>query len=85
MWPHGLNQALARLGRRNAAGVARQKPHAKAGLKCTDGATEGRLRHAELRGGTGEVPLPRDGQEGDQVRDGLPRHSCFLVISPSQM
>jgi adenylate cyclase len=39
----------------------------------------------ELRGGTGEIPLQRDSQEGDQVRDGLPRHSCFPVISPSQM
>ena len=37
MWPHGLNQALARLGRRDAASVARQsltprrasKPNAK--------------------------------------------------------
>ena len=69
MWSHGLNQTLARLGRRDASGVARQESHAKARLKSTDGAAEGRLRHAELRGGAGEIPLPRDSQEGDQVRE----------------
>ena len=65
MWSHGLNQALARLGRRNAAGAARQEPHAKASLKSTYGAAQGWLRHAKLSGGASEVPLPRDCKEGN--------------------
>ncbi len=82
---HGLNEALASLSRRDAAGTARQEPHAQARLKRTDGSAKSGLRHADLRGGAGEVPLSRYRQEGDQVRNCFPSHSCVKVIGPSRI
>ena len=75
-------QALARLGRRDAARVADQKPQSQPGFKVPNDAAEGWLRHAELRCSPRKAPLPRDRQEGDQVVHGLPSHLCVQVISP---
>jgi hypothetical protein len=65
MRPHGLHEALARLGQRDAAGAARQKSHAETRLKRTDCAAKGRLRHADLSGSAGEASFPRYGQQSD--------------------
>ena len=66
--PRGAQQALARLGRRDAAGGAGQQPQAKPRLQPAQGLAQRRLRDAELRGGAGEAALPRDGEEGRRCR-----------------
>jgi hypothetical protein len=37
--------------------------------------TQGRLRHPELGRRFGEAALARDGEEGDEIVDGLAPHS----------
>ena len=64
---HGAQQAFARLGRVDAAGVACQQPHAKPALELADGMAEGGLRDAKLGGGLGEGALAADGLEGLEV------------------
>ena len=53
----GAQQALARLGRRDAARGAGQQPEAEPLLQPADGVAERGLRDAELRRGPGEAPL----------------------------
>ena len=72
---HGAKQALARLGRRDAARGAGQQPKAEPLLEPADGVAERRLRNAELRRGPGEAPLPRDREEGKQIVEMSARHS----------
>ena len=70
----GPQQALARLGGRHAARGAGQQPQPEPCLQAADGLAQRRLRHAELRGGPGEAPLPRDREEGEEVVEVRPRH-----------
>jgi hypothetical protein len=67
-------QALAGLGWRHAAGGAAEQAQAQPLLQPTHGVTQGRLRHAELGGGTGEAALAGHGQEGQEVAQILARH-----------
>ena len=78
--PGGTQQPLARLGRRDAAGGAGQQPQAKPRLEPAHGLAQRRLRDAELRGGTGEAPLPRHGEEGDDVIQVRAGHSEGQLI-----
>lgn len=64
---HGVEQAIARLGRRDAARGAGQEPKPEPFLEATNGMAEGGLRNAQLRGGFGEAALAPDGQEGQEV------------------
>ena len=69
--PH---QPIARFGRRDAAGRARQQAQAEPLLQAAHGLAERRLRHAELRRGAGEALLARDGEEGVEVVEVDARH-----------
>src|SRR5512134_1990717 len=60
-------EALARFGRRHAAGRARQEPYAEPCLELPNGMAQGRLGDAELRRGPGEAALPGDGEEGEKI------------------
>ena len=71
----GAQQALARLGRRDAAGGAGQQPQAEPFLEAADGVAERRLRDAELRRRPGEAALPRDREEGEKIVEVFARHS----------
>ena len=73
--PDRPQQALAGLGGRDAAGGPRQQPQPEPLLQAADGMAQRRLRHPELRRRPGEAPLARDGEEGEEVADGLARHS----------
>ena len=79
----GPQQALAGLGRRDAARGAGQQPEPEPLFESADGVAERRLRNAELRGGPGEAPLLRHGEEGQEVVDVLrgafmnPSHRCM--------
>jgi len=53
----GLEQALACLRWRHAAGGTGEKPHPETRLKLANGVTERRLRDAELRGRPCEAAL----------------------------
>ena len=62
-----VQQAFARLGRRDAARGAGQQPETKPFLKPADGVAERRLRNAELRCCPGETALLRDRQEDKKI------------------
>jgi len=70
-----LEQAFARLGRRDAAGGASQEPKAEPGFEAANGLAQRRLRHAELGCGASEIPLAGDRKEGDQIVQALSGHS----------
>src|SRR5208337_4922336 len=74
-WADAAQQALARLGRGDAAGGAHQQPKPEPLFESTDGVAQRRLRDADLAGGSGEASLPRHGEEGEKVVDVLARHS----------
>ena len=74
-WPRGAQQALPRLGRRDAAGGAGQQPQAKPFLKSTHGVAQGRLRNTKLRRRLGEAALLRDREEGEKIVEVFARHS----------
>jgi len=61
---NGLEQALSRRRRRNAARRTRKQADLKASLQAADGLAECRLRDTQQRGGTSEAAFPRDGDEG---------------------
>ena len=88
---HGAEQALARLGRRHAARGAGQQPQPEPRLEPADGVAERRLGDAELRRGPGEAPLPRHGEEGEQVVAGSaapfmnPFHGSMRILAPNRM
>lgn len=44
-----------------------------------------RLRHAQLRGGTGEVALPRHGEKGEEIARACisPTDDCIKFLSPN--
>ena len=63
----GVQQAFARLGRRDAARGAGQQPKTEPFLESADGVAERRLRNAELRCRPGETALLRDREEGDEI------------------
>ena len=71
---HGVEQALARLGRRDAARGAGQQPKTEPCLEPADGVTQRRLGNAELRRGPGEAALSRDREEGEQIVKVFARH-----------
>ncbi len=71
----GLDQALARLRGRDAAGGAGQEPQSETGLEPANGVAQGRLRRAESGRGPGEAALLGDGQERHQVAKLVPAHS----------
>src|SRR5690606_1243147 len=62
-----LEQARAGFGRGDAAGRARQEPHAQALFQRADGVAQRRLGQAELCGSAGEAALAGDSYESLQV------------------
>ena len=73
-WAHASQQAFARLGGRHAARGPAQQPQPEPRLEPANGVAERRLGHAELGRGPREAPLPRHGEEGQQVVEALARH-----------
>ena len=63
----GRQQALAGLGRRDAAGGAGEEPQAQLLFKAPDRMAQRGLRHPKFRCGAGKTALPRHGDKGDQV------------------
>src|SRR5262245_18565723 len=70
----GLKQAFAGFGWRDAACGAREQPKAEPLFDSTDGVTQCRLRHPELRSGPGEASSSRHRQERKEVIEGSARH-----------
>ena len=62
-----VEQAFARLRRRDAARGPCQQPNAEPRFEFANGMAERRLRDAELRCRIGETAFPRHGHEGQQV------------------
>jgi hypothetical protein len=81
----GVEQAFARLRRRDAARGAGQQPKAEPFLEATNGVAERRLRHAELRCGLRKTALLPDGQEGQQVIQLSAVHLWHQLISPFEL
>jgi hypothetical protein len=65
--PDGVQQALARRCRRNAARGAGEQPDLKSGFQAIDCLTQSRLRHPQMRCGTREAAFARDGHEVQKV------------------
>ena len=78
--PRGPQQALARLGRRDAAGGAGQQSEPKPALEAAKGLAERRLRDTELRGGAGKAAFTRDRQKGHDIVEIGARHSEDQLI-----
>ena len=77
-----VEQALARGGQRDATWSAREQGLVEAFLERTHLVAQRADREAHLRGGTGEVLLARDRDEGLQGVQGRPhRHGCSCVES----
>ena len=71
----GAQQALPRLGRRDAARGAGQQPKAEPFLEAAHRVAERRLRNAKLRGRPGEAALLSDREEGEEIIQVFARHS----------
>ena len=88
--PTVAQQALARLGRRDAARGAGQQPQAEPLLQPAYRVAQRRLRHAELGRRPGEAPFARDGEEGGEVVDGCraafmnPSHRCMPILAANR-
>ena len=72
---HGVEQALARRRRRDAARGAGQEPHAQPGLHPANGVAQRRLGNAELGRGLGEAALARDRHESQEIIEIAALHS----------
>ena len=71
----GQQQALARLGGRNAARGPGEQTQAEPSLKAAQCLAQGGLRHTELRRRPGEALLPRHSEKGREVVQVSSRHS----------
>jgi hypothetical protein len=67
--PDIAQQALAGLGRRDAAGGAGEEPQAEPFFERAHRVAECRLRYAELGRGAGKTALARDREKGEEVVD----------------
>jgi hypothetical protein len=72
---HGLDQALARFGRRDTAGCAGEQPKPQTRFQSADGVAERRLRDTELRCGLGETALTADDHESQKIIEMAALHS----------
>ena len=70
----GVDEPLAGIGGRDAAGRAREEAQAEACLELADGVAQCRLRDAELGCGAGETALAGDGEESFELV-GIGAHS----------
>jgi len=75
MGPDIAEQPFACLGWGDAARGAGEQAQPQPFLQPADRMAECGLRHAELRRSPREAPLPRNGEESDEVIDVGPRHS----------
>src|SRR6185437_7301930 len=71
---HGIEEALARLRRRDTTGGAREKANAEPFLEPPHGVTESGGRYTELCGSPGEAAAAGDEQEGLEVVEILACH-----------
>lgn len=78
---HRGQQTLACFGGRNAARGAREQPQAQSGVQRADRMAQRRLRHAELRGRSGETAFARYRDEGKQVIEIVARHACVCLMA----
>ena len=80
----GAQQALARLGRRDAACRARQQPNPKPCFEFANGMAQRRLRNAELCRRLGKASLPRDGEKGEEIIEVLRSIHELTIICPCE-
>jgi hypothetical protein len=87
--PDLLEQALACLRRRHAAGRAGKEAHTEAFLKLADGPAQGGLRDSHARRGACEALVGGNGDESEQVIDIpahgllLPAHKIMQIVPPN--